>query len=323
MITIDKKLIIDAKYHQPFIDKVSVSDSIKSSVEKFNQNISDGLIDYEEVSCLCGNNTFDLLCSVDVHSIHQKTVMCKHCGLIQANPRYSEDCFRDFLESYFYKCLYFGGNLDYYSHSKFNIYTGQAIFQEITKVIKITENTKVLEIGCAAGWNLLPFANLNAKITGVDFNNKFIEIGRNIGLNIKHITPFEIDEKFDVIILNKVFNLYLEPIRLIKKINEILTDKGVLYINILNFEKFDFNRIKNTRINYFTHESLNFFVTNNGFKEISFRELEESYCSVIYVKGVEKTSSIKFCKRNLKASKKSVKKFILKNKIQNLFKKKK
>lgn len=323
MIIINDKLIKEEKFHVPFLEKEIPSESLKSLVEKFNQNIQDGLIEFEEVPCLCGNNTFDLLSSVETNSIIQKIVMCKKCGLIQSNPRYSEEAFRDFLESDFYKCLYFSGNLENYSHSKFNIDTGASIFETVNKVIDINENTKVLEIGCAAGWNLLPFKNRNAKILGLDYNNKFIDIGRSIGLNLKHITNFEYNEKFDVIIFNKVFNLFLQPLQLLRKIKDLLTENGILYFNILNLEKFDFKRLKNIRINYFTIHSLNFFLSQCGFKRLTYKKLDESYCYTIYKKGITNINPEKFFRKNLKKTKRSIKSFILKSKLKNILKSRK
>jgi SAM-dependent methyltransferase len=323
MISIGNKLISSNKYHIPLLKSVKSGDSLKNLIEKFNTNITDGLIEFIEKDCLCGNNTFDLIASVDRHSIMQKTVICKKCGLIQSNPRYSEEAFQDFVESDFYKILYFNGNIEKYTHDKYNISTGLPIYNDLNKVIEVNENTKVLEIVCAGGWNLLPFINNNAEVLGVDFNNKFVDLGKNIGLNLLHGTINDVDDKFDIIILNKSLNLIFEPQKVFGKIFEILSETGVVYINIKNNENFDIDKIKNININYFTPESLNYYISSYGFKRILCgKRIDDTFFS-IFEKGKAHINKLKFQKKNLKKSFKDIRKIERKHKMSKIFKRKK
>jgi len=321
MISIEEKLIQYPEFHEPFLGDEKMSSSIKSLVEKFNSNIKDGLIEFEEANCLCGNEKFCLLTSIDKNSINHKTVICKKCGLIQTNPRYTNVALSDFLESNIYKNLYYGGSYEKYAYEKFNISTGLPIYNDLIKYTNINENTKILEIGCAAGWNLLPFIDKKAYVLGIDYNNKFVEIGKNIGLNLKHGTIYELNEKFDIIIINKMFSIILEPLEILKKIKEILNPNGFLYLNVLNNERFDFKRIYNIRLNYFTPESLHFFVSQSGFKRLGHGKSNNDYSFAIFKQGIEKINPKRFYKKNLAKNLKSIKKFNFKYKLNKILKK--
>jgi len=322
MILANEKLIAPHEFHTPFSGARKLTGNIKNLVEKFNSNINEGLIEFEEANCLCGNDKFSLLTSVDKNSIIHKTVICNNCGLIQTNPRYSNSALRDFLESNIYKNLYYGGSYENYAHERFNIASGMPIYNELIKYTTINENTRVLEICCAAGWNLLPFVDKKAYVLGIDYNNKFIEIGKNIGLNLKHATVYEVNEKFDIVIINKMFSIILEPLEVLKKIKQILNPNGFLFLNVLNNEKFDFKKIYNIRLNYFTPKSLQYFVCSTGFKCVKNGKSNNDYNFAIFKQSKEKFNSKKFFKQNLKRSLKTLKKFNFRYKLHHFFNRK-
>ena len=49
----------------------------------------------------------------------------------------------------------------------------------IRRFILIADGTRILEVGCGEGGNLLPFALIGCEVTGVDFSAKKIENARN------------------------------------------------------------------------------------------------------------------------------------------------
>ena len=65
---------------------------------KLNKKIQNNDIQFEDVSCLCGRNDSDLICSFDRYGLDQKTVICRDCGLIRSNPRMTEEEYRYFYE---------------------------------------------------------------------------------------------------------------------------------------------------------------------------------------------------------------------------------
>lgn len=107
------------------------------------------------------------------------------------------------------------------------------------------QRARVLEIGCAAGGNILPFALAypDAEVVGVDLSPVQIEAGRkvlaragvkNMTLHAMSLTDIGSEfGKFDYIIAHGVFSWVPQAVReaLMKLCNTHLTDEGVAYIS--------------------------------------------------------------------------------------------
>ncbi len=107
------------------------------------------------------------------------------------------------------------------------------------------DNCNVLELGCADGANLIPFAQLypNSTFVGVDLSARQVEYGQkaisqlgltNITLQQKNILDFDAEgKKFDYIIVHGIYSWVPEKVR--DKILDIcdtsLTENGVAYIS--------------------------------------------------------------------------------------------
>ncbi len=107
------------------------------------------------------------------------------------------------------------------------------------------DNCNVLELGCADGANIIPFAQLypDSTFVGVDLSARQVERGqkaitevglKNITLQNKNILDFDAEgKKFDFIIVHGIFSWVPEDVR--NKILDIcsttLTDNGVAYIS--------------------------------------------------------------------------------------------
>ena len=92
------------------------------------------------------------------------------------------------------------------------ITTGKFVIPYIQQVKEITPNTRVLEIGCGTGGNLLPFVEMGCSVTGVDIAATSIDLAAQflgdrpnltlIADDIYNRTPA--DGTFDVIIMRDV-----------------------------------------------------------------------------------------------------------------------
>ncbi|WP_286937988.1 methyltransferase regulatory domain-containing protein [Achromobacter sp. UBA4530] len=107
------------------------------------------------------------------------------------------------------------------------------------------ENARILELGCAAGGNLLPFAvaHPNAHVVGIDLSTHQIESGQtiikalglaNVELRSLSITDISKDfGEFDYIIAHGVFSWVPPPVReaILRVCRENLAPEGIAYIS--------------------------------------------------------------------------------------------
>ncbi|MEI6613505.1 MAG: methyltransferase domain-containing protein, partial [Chrysiogenales bacterium] len=77
-------------------------------------------------------------------------------------------------------------------------------FMILAPIIKDKKHFEIMEFGCAAGWNLIPFFNEGYHVTGYDYSPSLVEFGRSRGLNLFTGSFQEIIGEYDVIILSHV-----------------------------------------------------------------------------------------------------------------------
>lgn len=125
----------------------------------------------------------------------------------------------------------------YFNLQKAN--TTKYIIPFIEKVQPVTPELKVLEVGCRDGGVLRPFLELGCHITGVELAEEMlnqakerykeeIEAGKATFI-AKNIHDFSSDQQFDIIILKDVIEHVYEHEKLVAKLRELLTDKGIIY----------------------------------------------------------------------------------------------
>jgi 2-polyprenyl-3-methyl-5-hydroxy-6-metoxy-1,4-benzoquinol methylase len=111
----------------------------------------------------------------------------------------------------------------------------------IRQYIPVADGTRVLEVGCGEGGNLLPFALIGCEVTGVDFSEKKIENARNyFRMNGTEGSFFcanffdlpKQDKPFDVILVHDVIE-HIAPEdkgSFLERIHTFLAPKGVAFL---------------------------------------------------------------------------------------------
>jgi len=110
-----------------------------------------------------------------------------------------------------------------------------------SKILK-HDNLKVLDIGCSNGFKTKmlfdKYENI-VKIDGIDVDEKAINEAKNTFLNnnkysfeLKNIDNLELNNKYDIINLSYVLQHLENPEKVLKKLRNILTDRGVIIIKV-------------------------------------------------------------------------------------------
>lgn len=99
---------------------------------------------------------------------------------------------------------------------------------------------KVLDIGCGGGLVSEPLCRLGANVTGIDVQERLIEIAQahakeqNLNITYKCTELDNMKGKFDIITLLEVVEHVDDPTALIKQATELLKPGGILVLSTLN-----------------------------------------------------------------------------------------
>ena len=110
----------------------------------------------------------------------------------------------------------------------------------IRRFTSVTPQSRILEIGCGEGGNLLPFAYLGCRVTGIDLSENRIRQARQffqeegipatfIASDIFQITHLE--EAFDIVLIHDVIEHISGKQRFLEHIKCFLAPGGILFIS--------------------------------------------------------------------------------------------
>lgn len=154
---------------------------------------------------------------------------------------------------------------------------GQGMYDSITEFIlsaqQIGSQGRILDVGCGKG---LLLKTLKRHCASWSFSA--IEPSRNAVSYFKKVMPelqvFEgmledspfLNEKFDVIVSNGVLEHVPDPIRFLKTLREMLSDKGILYIGVPNFQNNPFDLFTTDHLSRFSSFNIRYLFENAGLK---------------------------------------------------------
>ncbi|MFC2156805.1 class I SAM-dependent methyltransferase [Acidobacteriota bacterium] len=114
---------------------------------------------------------------------------------------------------------------------------GDVLFDLLTKQIDIASIETVCDIGCHMGAMLIPFLNLGKQVFGADFNEDFLSYGRK-RTGIENLFFGGIEQlvqqgvRADLIILNHVFEHFVNIEEELNKIKEIMNPDSYVFISV-------------------------------------------------------------------------------------------
>ena len=202
-----------------------------------------------------------------VYAINKKYCICKKCDLVYTNPTVDPKIFDKLYENSIVGSFFNSKNSKNSNKIKF--------FDNLIKKY-ISKKYKVLEVGCGSGV-LLKHLSTKYKfkkknLLGIEPSKEiFKKLIKNKFFKIKNIFLDSLKQKknYDFIVMDNVFEHFEFPRKSLKKISNILNDKGLIYISIPNTEK-----IKGVQDDPFNHtcnynsNNIRTLLNNNNFKII-------------------------------------------------------
>lgn len=225
-----------------------MSADVISCVEKFRNEIINGEIKQSEhEKCpLCSAAEGILIAEIDRFGIPCRTVICKGCGLVFNNSFFPEDA-QETVYKKFYGKINFNGlspEETFLKRTRPDAFSWKR-FAYIS--LQLGSNLKnidtVFEIGCRDGCNLLPFHLAGKEVLGCDFDEDYLNVGRERGLNLicgGTDSLLASGKKADLIILSHVVEHFIGLDKEIAKIKDLLTDDGYIYVEVPGM--FNWNR---------------------------------------------------------------------------------
>jgi len=193
----------------------------------------------ETVSCIiCGSETYFTISENRKSTFPINLVLCDTCGLAYLNPRWDKARYSQYYQS------------EYDKTYRSNLQKGDNILKPKTNsIVKRIEKSglspkkvlKILEIGSGNGQNLIDLKAIypNAELYAIEPSivSQKIMLENGISLlsdDVDNTWETDYINYFDLIIMRHVLEHFLEPCTILKKVNGVLNDFGVVYIAVPN-----------------------------------------------------------------------------------------
>ena len=244
--------------------------------KQIESKIDDGVYSFEEVPCcVCDGKNFVILSEKDRYGLYVPVVICKDCGLIQTNPRMTQEAYNQFYDTE-QKKLYVGKGIPTDEYFKSQYEKGKRIYTYLKKNLrKDLTNLKVLEVGTGAGGILYYFKEQMNEVYGCDLASEYIMYGKekyNLNLQVGTIHDIDINGTPDIVIYSHVLEHILNPIVEMVQLSLIIDNHTIVYMevpgrkSIKNIHGGDFLRsIQNAHVYYFTLKTLRNIMKKAGY----------------------------------------------------------
>ena len=240
--------ILNTVKRDPLFPRLSWSDSMvhggasirgpraQTAIKKVREKIVAGEYGFEDVSCFCGSCDDILISGIDRYGLYYPMVICNKCGLMRVNPRMNRESYIKFY-SYEYRNVYGEGDEQIDKLFKYRMNQSKRKYSYLMNYVNLPVNAVVFEIGCNFGTMLLPFAEKEYDVYGCDYGGKHIEYGREkTGLKNLFIGGLEklreTGKKANLVILNHVFEHFLDLEMELRTIREIMKPDGFIFIAV-------------------------------------------------------------------------------------------
>ncbi len=215
---------------------------------------------------ICGKDSFKTLYDYGVFSRRITASVCKNCGLVCLNPRWSEE-----RNEKVYQSEYYGNWLPKikkgFDNKESRLHAGK-VFNDLQSYI--TRDMKIIEVGCGEGYNLVVlkengFNNLIGLEPSLDCYHKLSEYG--IDCINSTLSNLDVDSwKFDCCILSGVLQQFTESQKALNTIHRVLKPDGVIFVSVPHYYGFKtYEQFIQYHSSYFSRVTLEMLLNNSGF----------------------------------------------------------
>ncbi len=277
---------------------------------------------FETVNCnLCNSNNYQIISKKGKFGLPTNVVICKKCGLSYLNPRWDHNSYLQFYQN------------DYDKYYRPQVKDLPSVLNEqinpieirLKKINLLPKNaTRILDIGSGEGNNLIHFKSLfqKSKLYAIEPS-----LASQIHLKKSGVTIIESDvdaswdanykDKFDVILMRHVLEHFSDPIKIMKKVRDVLTSSGIVYIVVPNnlkptqhLEKSWFRNVHTYYFNKYSLENLSKLVGLEIIKLVEGDEFRKGEVYLVAKKSKSKDSpdfSVKHYQEQLSVFEKKLK----------------
>ena len=234
---------------------------------------AEGLV--HQACYVCGGTDFERLSETDRYGFFYPTGMCRGCGNVQQELYYPEEVIVAFY-SHHYRRIY--SPLSPEGLFERQRRRGLAIWAFCAN--DLGDAPRVLEIGAGAGGILNVFREEGCIVTGLDYDDDYLDWGRRRGLSLLKgdLGTVKLPQEFDLVILSHVLEHVVEPARFLERIAPLLADHGMVYVEVPSLENvaaggYDYdllNYLQNAHTTHFHEKSLYNTAHLAGFEVVRF-----------------------------------------------------
>lgn len=231
---LDEPLLGGAFAHPPKEFGVAVGARGLDAIRAVCDRLQSGEYAREFVPCLCRSTEERCIATLDRYGIPHRTVLCTRCGLLRTNPRMNAAAYAHFYQ-HLYRAIYERPGHEPFAYFEMQEATGRLRAIRTLRRVKLREGAAVVEIGCGAGWNLVPYRDRGCRVVGWDVDDAYLAVGRSRGLDLRNgllSNAVESGERFDLVVLSHVLEHLLDPIADLNALRLLLNRNGLLSIEV-------------------------------------------------------------------------------------------
>lgn len=250
---------------------------VKQQVER---KVAAGTYGFVAVACaLCEGSRFSSLADKDRCGLRTPVVVCTDCGLVQTNPRMSEEAFRDYYQTE-YQILQYDKSLpqDAFVRERAR---GREILTHLERSSSWPHRGArfVIDVGCGSGGVLSAFADRGCRVLGVDVAAERLDLAKErFGLELVDGSLADLQlngARPDLVIYSHSLEHVLDVNRELETLRNLLAPDSIVYVEVPGIKRLDLYQddflryLQNAHVYHFSLETLTQLMEKHGFVRIA------------------------------------------------------